>query len=216
MAFVGSLLSLTAIVLAIILHEMAHGYAALILGDDTAKKAGRLTLNPLHHIDPFGTVLLPLILVGLNNGIVFGWAKPVPVNFHRLRNNPKDMLIVSGAGVFVNFALAFLAGLILKFMLFLPDILYLFIFYFFISNLILAFFNLLPIPPLDGSKLFLGWINKKWAIQYVSSEYYGLISLMILIIIIPMVGDFLGLSVISPLHWYLSHSLSWFINIIGG
>lgn len=98
--------------LAIVLHEVAHGYAAYMLGDDTARRAGRLSLNPLNHIDPFGSVFLPLFLLWSGTGFLFGWAKPVPVSFYRLKKFPRDMLIVSGAGIAANLALALAAGLI--------------------------------------------------------------------------------------------------------
>ncbi len=208
-------ITLIAVFLAIVLHEVAHGYAAYVLGDDTAKKAGRLSLNPLKHIDPFGSIFLPLFLLWSGSGFLFGWAKPVPVSFYRLKKFPRDMLIVSGAGIFVNLLLALVSGLLFTYMNFLPDVVRIFLVYFCISNLVLAFFNLIPIPPLDGSKLFFGWIKKPWAQEYVSSERYGLAALIVLIVLLPMIGAAFGLPVIDPLRWYLSAMLNGFMNLIG-
>lgn len=213
--FVIIAVTLVAVFLAIVLHEVAHGYAAYVLGDDTAQKAGRLSLNPLKHIDPFGSIFLPLFLLWSGSGFLFGWAKPVPVSFYRLRKFPRDMLIVSGAGIFVNLLLALVSGLLFTYLNFLHDIVRMFLVYFCISNLVLAFFNLIPIPPLDGSKLFFGWIKKPWAQEYVSSERYGLAALIVVIVILPMIGAAFGLPVIDPLRWYLSTMLNGFMNLIG-
>lgn len=207
--------TLVAVFLSIVLHEVAHGYAAYVLGDDTAKRAGRLSLNPIRHIDPFGSIFLPLFLLWSGSGFLFGWAKPVPVNFTRLKKFPRDMLIVSGAGIAVNLFLALISGLIFSNIGVLPEILKVFFVYFCISNLVLAFFNLLPIPPLDGSKLFIGWIKKPWAQEYVSSERYGLAALIVLIVVVPMIGASFGLPIIDPLKWYLSNALTGFLNLIG-
>lgn len=217
--YIGVAVTLCAVFFAIVLHEVAHGYAAYLLGDDTAKRAGRLSLNPLKHIDPFGSVFLPLFLLWSGAGFLFGWAKPVPVSFYRLKNFPRDMLIVSGAGIAANLVLALVSGVIFNFFAaleILPDLLKLFLLYFCISNLVLAFFNLLPIPPLDGSKLFFGWIRQPWAQKYVSSDRYGLALLIVIAVVLPMIGAAFGLPVIDPLRWYLSHILSWFLGMIGG
>ena len=214
--YLGVAVSLCSVFLAIVLHEVAHGYAAYMLGDDTARRAGRLSLNPLNHIDPFGSVFLPLFLLWSGTGFLFGWAKPVPVSFYRLKKFPRDMLIVSGAGIATNLALALAAGLIFNLFPGIPGLLKLFLLYFVISNLVLAFFNLLPIPPLDGSKLFFGWIRRPWAQKYVSSDRYGLAVLIVAAVVLPAFGAAFGVPVIDPLRWYLSGVLSWFMEILGG
>ena len=135
--YLGVAVSLCSVFLAIVLHEVAHGYAAYMLGDDTARRAGRLSLNPLNHIDPFGSVFLPLFLLWSGTGFLFGWAKPVPVSFYRLKKFPRDMLIVSGAGIAANLALALAAGLIFNLFPGIPGLLKLFLLYFVISNLVL-------------------------------------------------------------------------------
>lgn len=214
--YINIAVSLCAVFLAIVLHEIAHGYAAYMLGDDTAKRAGRLSLNPLKHIDPFGSVFLPLFLLWNGTSLLFGWAKPVPVNFYRLKKFPRDILIVSGAGIAANLVLALTASILFSHVSFLPDILRLFFFYFSVSNLVLAFFNLLPIPPLDGSKLFFGWIRRPWAQRYVASGRYGLAALIVIVVVIPVIGAAFGLPVIDPLRLYLAYVFSWFMSIIGG
>ncbi len=213
--YFGIAVTLCAVILAILLHEVAHGYAAYLLGDDSAKRAGRLSLNPLNHIDPFGSIFLPLFLLWSGTGFLFGWAKPVPVNFSRLKKFPQDMLIVAGAGIAANLLLALLSGVLFGFLSSSHEWLRLFLIHFCISNLVLAFFNLLPVPPLDGSKLFFGWIRRPWAIKYVSSDSYGLAALIIVAVVLPMIGAAFGLSVIDPLRWYLSWILSWVLEILG-
>ena len=179
--YLGVAVSLCSVFLAIVLHEVAHGYAAYMLGDDTARRAGRLSLNPLNHIDPFGSVFLPLFLLWSGTGFLFGWAKPVPVSFYRLKKFPRDMLIVSGAGIAANLALALAAGLIFNLFPGIPGLLKLFLLYFVISNLVLAFFNLLPIPPLDGSKVLAVLLPDRaysWLMRY---ERFGMLLLLAVI-----------------------------------
>lgn len=142
------------LILSIIVHEVAHGFAAEMLGDPTARLQGRLTLNPLPHIDPLGSVLLPVLLVFTGSPFLFGWAKPVPYNPYNLRNQRWGEAIVAAAGPGVNIVLALIFGLLVRFggSVFTPA------FLFFVAiivkvNILLALFNLLPIPPLDGSKL---------------------------------------------------------------
>ena len=154
-------------VVAITLHEAAHGYAALALGDDTAKRMGRLSLNPLRHVDPVGTVLVPgvlllgqLLTLGRVEGM-FGWAKPVPVNLLALRDPRRGMMLVAAAGPATNFALAWIAGLLAHPLAGLGDVLspdsvawvYRLLGLSILANLVLGLFNLLPVPPLDGGRL---------------------------------------------------------------
>lgn len=139
----------------VVVHEVSHGLAALKLGDDTAEKMGRLTLNPIKHLDPIGSVFLPLMLVLLHSGFIFGWAKPVPYNPLNLKMPRRDSALLALAGPAANFSLALVFGLLMRigahFALWLPFVSFLGIIV--QVNLILGIFNLLPIPPLDGSKI---------------------------------------------------------------
>jgi Zn-dependent protease len=183
---------LTAIVPSIILHEVAHGVVALWLGDDTAKRAGRLTLNPIKHVDPFGTVILPLIL-SLGHLGAFGYAKPVPVNVRRLRNPRQHSLYVSLAGPGTNIALSLLA--IVLFRMTVPDRPSLFVsglpllvqYFFFLGmlNVFLAVFNLLPIPPLDGSAFIERLLPHTWWPTWLRFRQYGFGLLLIVVFVIP-------------------------------
>ncbi len=162
---------------AVILHECAHGWVAWRLGDPTAKIAGRLTLNPLKHIDPMGTIVLPgIILVLRSLGAqlpILGWAKPVPVNFNALRNPKRDMILVALAGPAVNIVFAIIFSQLLR-LKSSPIILEIAASAVFI-NLLLAVFNLMPIPPLDGSRFILGILPKPLAYWYAQLEPYGLL-----------------------------------------
>jgi Zn-dependent protease len=183
---------LAAIVPSIMLHEVAHGVVALWLGDDTAKRAGRLTLNPIKHIDPFGTVILPLIL-SLSGAGAFGFAKPVPVNVRKLRNPRQHSLYVSLAGPATNITLALVA--IVLFRLTVPDVISGYVpllplapqFFFFLGmlNVLLAVFNLLPIPPLDGSAFIERVLPHSWWPTWLRFRQYGFGVLLLLVFVIP-------------------------------
>ena len=167
----------------IVLHEYAHGWSAYQLGDPTAKQAGRLTLNPFKHVDLFGTVLLPGILLALRflgyNTFVFGWAKPVPVNFSRLRNPKKDMMWVGLAGPAMNISLAVIFSLVLKIY---PSSQYYEFFGFAVFvNLLLAVFNMIPIPPLDGSRLVMGLLPDRYFLLYSRLERRGILIVILLL-----------------------------------
>lgn len=176
------------------IHEVAHGYVALRMGDHTARLAGRLTLNPIKHLDFFGSLLLPLILKLTGSPIIFGYAKPVPVNFSNLRDVRKGTIYVSSAGVLANFILALLSGILFQiltrykflwqtsfFSPFITD-LYSMLFYSVIINLILAIFNLIPIPPLDGSKILAMCLPTSLRMQYARLERYGMIIIIFLLL----------------------------------
>jgi Zn-dependent protease len=161
---------------AIIIHEYAHGWVAWKLGDPTAKIAGRLTLNPLAHIDPIGTIFLPGILLVTNFPVVFGWAKPVPVDFYNLNNPKKDMVWVGLAGPVANLLLAIFISAILKIYTAPENVLPIVILKStVITNLVLAMFNMLPVPPLDGSRVMMGILPRHLAFLYARLEPYGLI-----------------------------------------
>ena len=155
-------------------HEYAHGWVALRLGDETASANGRLTLNPLHHIDPVGTVILPLILIVTNAGFLFGWAKPVPVNPYNFDNPRKGMMLVALAGPVSTIVLGLALAMILKLNVFGPGTVgeWLFMDGIMIC-LYLTAFNILPIPPLDGSQVVSGLLEGRAAEVYASLEPYG-------------------------------------------
>ena len=191
------------IILAITLHEAAHAFVARYLGDDTASKLGRVSLNPFKHIDPVGTVLLPGILLLTGSPFLFGYAKPVPVKFAALRNPRRDMVWVAAAGPAMNIALAIIAALGFQLVGFLPagsarwvaDNLKNAL----IINVILAIFNLFPLPPLDGGRIAVGLLPDALAIPLARMERYGMLILIGLLIVLPLVGRDFGvdLSIIS-------------------
>lgn len=211
------LLTIIPVFLSIILHEIAHGYAALKFGDDTAARCGRLSLNPLNHVDWFGTVFMPLALWWSQTPFLFGWAKPVPVNFNRLRNKKRDTVIVASAGILVNAVLAGIAiFLILNLQPEFDTPLQIFLSNLLSINLALIFLNILPIPPLDGSKIFFGWIDKTWARKYVQAERQGMAALIVLVAFIPVVERMFGLSsfeMFDPLGWYMYKMFELFLGL---
>jgi Zn-dependent protease len=166
------LLTIVFFILAVSVHEFAHAYIANKLGDPTAKLSGRLTLNPIAHIDLFGTVLIPMFLLISGTRFLFGWAKPVPVNFLNLKNPKKDMIKIAVAGPISNILMAFVAFVLLKFIpqnfviyVGLQGALYL--------NLALAIFNMIPVFPLDGSKVLIGLLPYHLEVKYMQYERYG-------------------------------------------
>lgn len=204
-------------ILAIVFHEVAHGWMARALGDPTAAEANRLSLNPLRHVDPFGTIILPGLLK-LTGAPVFGWAKPVPVDFRRLRNPRWGMVAVAAAGPGINFILAAVAaiglGLLVRAtdgsvkpglpVLFLADNLRNFL----IVNLFLGTFNLLPIPPFDGSRIVMGILPAPLAHAYGKIERYGLLVVFAILVILPYLMPELRLVerlVGPPVQWMAAH-----------
>lgn len=191
------------VIFAITVHEAAHGYAARYFGDMTAHHAGRITLNPLKHIDPFGTIILPALTIMLG-GILFGWAKPVPVNFGRLRQPKKDMLWVAAAGPASNFVMAIFWALAIKFSAGMPEV-------FAVPmalmgkagvaiNIVLMVLNLLPLPPLDGGRIAVSLLPHNLARPFAQLERYGFVILIILLftgilgkILDPLIGLVYGL-----------------------
>ena len=191
-------LSLAVFSLAVAVHEYAHGLTAYWLGDRTAKYAGRLTLNPLAHIDPLGTILLPIILLITGSPVIFGWAKPVPINYWGLRNPKKDIIWVGLAGPLANIGAAVILGLLMKINLGLSAFFVILIKQAILINLVLAVFNLIPIPPLDGSRILIGLLPSGAVKQYARVERWGFLILFILLyfrffdyVIRPLVNLFL-------------------------
>jgi len=174
--------SLIVLLFSVIIHEVAHGSVALYLGDPTAKYAKRLTLNPLKHLDPIGSVALPLLMLLFTGGQgpIFGWAKPVPINPYNFKDQRWGELKVSLAGPATNFAVGILFALIIRFFS-LPESLFLFFSIISIYNFLLALFNLVPIPPLDGSHILFSLLSDKYRNFKIFLQQYGLFILVFFI-----------------------------------
>ena len=184
------------VLIAITFHEAAHAFVARALGDDTASRLGRVSLNPLKHIDLFGTILLPGILLLVRSPFLFGYAKPVPVNFRALRNPRRDMILVAAAGPAMNIALAIAAALGFHLLGYLPDIAVQWVAEnlknALIINVILAVFNMFPIPPLDGGRIVVSLLPDFLALQLARLDRYGMAILIALFIVLPMLGSQTG------------------------
>lgn len=204
----GILIEIPIFIFSIMLHEIAHGFAAYLSGDDTAKKLGRLSLNPVKHIDPLG-LLLPLFLIISGSGFVIGWAKPVPVDYRKFKNGRVGEFIVSVAGIATNLILAFTGALLIKYLY--PQIAELHAFkyvaYFISINLILAIFNLIPVPPLDGSKILASFAGKDMRVSIFTLERYGF--LIILVLAWTGILNFF----MSPIYSFLVRALDAFIAL---
>jgi Zn-dependent protease len=199
---------LVPLVIAIVFHEVAHGLVARRLGDPTAAQLGRLTLNPIKHVDPFGTVILPMALA-VTGAPIFGWAKPVPVNYRRLRNPRRDMVLVALAGPGMNFLLALLGTALLAATVSLSGgasggasaIIAQNALNFLLINIFLAVFNLLPVPPFDGGHVVEGLLPPTLAQRFASIGRYSLFVLVILLLVLPMISPSANIvgRVVSPI-----------------
>lgn len=177
-----TIFGLIVLLFSLVLHEVSHGLTALSLGDETAKVQGRLSLNPLVHLDPFGSVLVPLLLyiVTAGQGPLFGWAKPVPINPNNFRDRKWGVLKVALAGPLANFAVALFFGLLLRFSV-LPVNLWPFLQTIVIYNLLWGFFNLVPVPPLDGSQILFSLLPNRFREWQILLERYGMVLLLFFI-----------------------------------
>jgi Zn-dependent protease len=203
-------------ILAITLHEAAHGYAALALGDDTARQAGRLSLNPLRHVDRVGTILLPGFLLIFQLLTIhrvlfmFGWAKPVPVSAWKFRDPRRGMAIVAIAGPAMNFFLAWVGALLLPTSEqgLLEGMAGQFLSYFILTNLVLGLFNLIPIPPLDGGRIAVGILPLELARHWARLERVGIVMVIVLLLLPHLVSGF------DPLGDALNTVVPWAINLV--
>ena len=208
---ISIVIRLACILIAVVVHEVSHGYAAYRLGDPTAKLAGRLTLNPVKHLDPVGSVAIPLVLM-LMGGPVFAYAKPVPYNPYRLKDRRKGELIVAFSGPLSNLAQALVGALVCfaaRYAItgvttaFAADVLYwtwTFGMYFCMVNLVLFFFNIIPLPPLDGASIVAVFLNSKGMEVFYRVKEYSMFILLTLLVLVPMVTPW------NPIAWYFNHT----------
>ena len=194
------------VLVAVILHELAHGYSAYLLGDPTAARMGRLTLNPIAHIDLLGTLLLPFLLIMTGAPFLFGYAKPVPVNFTNLRSPRRDMVRVAAAGPIMNLILAGLSAFALKFLLSLQlitdGLIARNLLNSVLINVVLAVFNLFPLPPLDGGRVATGLLPRQPALMLARLEPYGML-IVIFLLMTGILGDILQPPVLFVLNTLL-------------
>ncbi len=215
------LMGVFAAVLAITWHEAAHGLAALWLGDDTALRMGRVSLNPLRHVDRFGTILLPgalllaqLALIGRVVAL-FGWAKPVPVQAGRFANPRRGMALVAAAGPASNFLLAWGAGLLLHGLPLLPDELFsgadMLLSFLILANLVMGLFNLLPIPPLDGGRIVVGLLPPRAAQAWAGLERAGILVVLLGVFVLPRLLQGMGVA-FDPVGDVLGEGIPWMVD----
>ena len=208
---------LVPLVIAIVFHEVSHGLVARRLGDPTAAERGRLTFNPIKHVDPFGTVILPLILAVSHAGAIFGWAKPVPVNYRRLKHPRRDMILVALAGPGMNLLLAIVGAILLTATIAVSggaqgpasQFIALNALNFVYINVFLAIFNLLPVPPFDGGHVVEGLLPRSAARYYRKVGRYSLLVFVMLLLVLPAISpgaDVIG-KVVSPIVNHLANGL---------
>ena len=206
------------VIIAVTFHEVSHGLVANWFGDDTAYRQGRVNFNPLRHVDPFGTIILPLMLVLVGAPFLFGYAKPVPVNFARLRNPKRDMIWVAAAGPVMNILLAILTGLLFHIAPILPGSVQEWADYNLANsikiNIMLAVFNMIPLPPLDGGRVLVGLLPAPLARPVARLERWGFLILIAALFILPMLGP--QLNVVAWLvGWQYGWLLEWVLRLTG-
>ena len=199
------------LVIAIVFHEVSHGLVANALGDPTAKRRGRLSLNPITHVDPFGTVLLPMVLA-VSGAPVFGWAKPVPVVSQRLRNPRYHMILVALAGPGMNLLLAVIAAILFAGVVAADPqgLVWVFIVQnlvnFMVINVFLAIFNLIPLPPFDGGHVVEGLLPRRFAVHFAKLRRFGFPLLIVLLLVVPMLfpdARIIERTIIPPVNWIM-------------
>ncbi len=217
MAFTASIWILP-VLFAITLHEAAHGWVAWRLGDDTARALGRVSFNPLRHIDPFGTVLMPAVLLFASGGrMMFGFAKPVPVDFSRLRKPRRDMVLVAAAGPGSNILLAVISALLIHGTVLFEADAQRWIMHNLVNsvwiNLLLAVFNMLPLPPLDGGRVAVGLLPPELARQLARVERAGMIIVLAALFILPWIGGKMGLD-LNIFRWLIGEPTAYLMDLV--
>ncbi|MBE9557816.1 MAG: site-2 protease family protein [Proteobacteria bacterium] len=205
------------VLLAITFHEAAHAWAAWLCGDPTAKQQDRLSFNPIKHIDPVGTILVPAMLIMSGSGMLFGWAKPVPVNTRNLRVPRRDMMLVAAAGPAANMVIAFVSVLLLYAVPFLSgdigiwanETLYNSI----QLNIILAVFNMIPLPPLDGGKVAVGMLPHRQAVKLESLERFGFLIVLGIFFVLPSLAERAGIY-LPIAEWLIWKPASLMVNLL--